>query len=422
MHYYRFYQDKLYCEGLPVQGIAENIDTPFYLYSQKTLVENYERISTAFQAIDHLICYALKANSNVSLLSLLAQRGAGADVVSGGEIYLALKSGFLPEKIVFAGVGKTDAEIQSAVEQDILALNVESFAELQVVNDIAKNLHKKAPITIRINPNIDIQGHPYISTGKAVDKFGIEISEAKEMFHKIHSFSNTELIGLHCHIGSQITEVNSFLKAIQLLKETVKELHTLGVNLRLVDIGGGLGVNYENIFQENLNSKEKDLGDVLTPEELVDKLKPDLQEMSCKIIFEPGRALIAESGILVTKVLYKKEIQGKRFLVVDAGMNDLIRPSLYGAYHEIVPVSKNGNDMVMVDVVGPVCESGDFLARDRWLPQVNRGEYLAVMTAGAYGFSLSSNYNARPRPAEVLVEGNDYKIIRERGSIENLWL
>lgn len=421
MHHFRFYQDELYCEDLPIQKIAENVQSPFYLYSKKTILENYERIDDALQDVDHLICYALKANSNVTLLALLARKGAGADVVSRGEIYLALKSGFLPEKIVYAGVGKRDDEIRFALEQGILAFNVESIEELRVINNIAHNLQKMAPIAIRINPNIDIPTHPYISTGTEMDKFGIEISEAKEIFHKIDLFSNIELIGLHCHIGSQITEIEPFVKTIQLMKDLVKEMRSHGIILKFVDIGGGLGVQYKNVFQEKSNSNKMDSQSILTIEQLVSKLLPDLQALGCKIIFEPGRALMAQSGILVTQVLFVKKFQGKQFLILDAGMSDLIRPSLYGAYHEIVPVKKTNRNRVKVDVVGPICESGDFFARSRWLPEVCREDLLAVMTVGAYGFSLSSNYNARTRPAEVLVEGGNYRVIRERGKIKNLW-
>lgn len=421
MHFYNFMHDELYCEDISVQKIAENIETPFYLYSQKAILENFARIDIAFRKVDHLICYALKANSNLTLLSLLAQKGSGADVVSAGEIYLALKSGIPPEKIVYAGVGKKDDEIRYALERGILAFNMESIQELSVINIIAKSLQKKAPISLRINPNIDIHGHPYISTGKLADKFGIEIPKVKQILHKLEEFSNIELIGLHCHIGSQITETKPYLKVTDLLNELAVEMRSIGIHLKFVDIGGGLGVRYKNVFQENQKSTTLDLKSILTPENLVSSLLPNLKQLSCKIIFEPGRVLVAEASVLVTKVLFHKENQGKQFIIVDAGMNDLIRPSLYGAYHEIVPVKQNTNEMLKVDVVGPICESGDFLAKDTWLPEVQRGDLLAVMTTGAYGFSLSSNYNARLRPAEVLVDGEKFQIIRERGKLENLW-
>ncbi len=421
MHYFRFINNELYCEEIAVNKIAEKMDTPFYLYSQKTILENYNRFDSAFQDVDPLICYALKANSNVKLLSFLAQCGAGADVVSGGELFIALKSGFPPEKIVYAGIGKRDDEIIYALEQNILTLNVESFEELQVVNAIANSRQRVAPVAIRLNPDIDIKGHPYISTGKAVDKFGIDIETAKQIFKKINDFPNIKLTGLHCHIGSQITHIEPYRQVVKFLKRIVQNVKALGHEIKYVDIGGGMGVRYKNVFQDNLKTEDSDPEDVLSVENFAKNLLIDLRDMGCKIIIEPGRALVAEAGILVTKVLYRKESKGKQFVVVDAGMNDLIRPSHYGAYHEIVPVTKSADKMQqVVDVVGPICETGDFLARDRMLPVGRRGELLAVMTVGAYGFTLSSNYNARPKPAEVLVNGSHFSTIREIEKIENL--
>jgi diaminopimelate decarboxylase len=414
MHCFHFKNNQLYCENLAIKEIAQKIETPFYLYSQKTILENFHRLDSAFSGLDHLVCYALKANSNEALLSLLAERGAGADVVSGGELYLALKSGFEPKKIVYAGVGKRDDEIRYALQQKILSFNVESLEELRVINEIAKLLKTRAPVAIRLNPDIDIQGHPHISTGKSADKFGIDIAAARELFRTFRSFSNIELIGLHCHVGSQITDSAPYRQVVKILDNLTSELRALGNQLSYVDLGGGLGVRHEDVFR-GLSAGDLDIS------QLIDELRPGLQKMTCKIIFEPGRALVAEAGVLVTKILYQKETHGKRFVIVDAAMNDLIRPSLYGAYHEIVPVQRGAGQPTQVDVVGPVCESGDFLGRDRCLPELKRGDLLAVMTAGAYGFTLSSNYNARPRPAEVLVDGANLRVIRERGKIENLW-
>jgi len=416
MHCFHFKNSQLYCESLGVKEIAQKIETPFYLYSQKTILENFRRIDSAFNGLDHLICYALKANSNEALLSLLANAGAGADVVSGGELYLALKSGFEPKKMVYAGVGKRDDEIRYALQQGILSFNVESLEELRIINEIARSLQKKAPVAIRLNPNIEIKSHPYISTGKAADKFGIDLAAARELFRTFTNFSNVELTGLHCHIGSQITDAEPYRQVVKVLGDVASDRRALGHQLSYVDMGGGLSVRYENVFQDS-NAAQTDL-DI---KRLIDELRPDLRKMKCKIIFEPGRALVAEAGVLVTKVLYQKETQGKRFVIVDAAMNDLIRPSLYGAYHEIVAVQQSGGNPIKVDVVGPICESGDFLGCDRWLPELKRGDLLAVMTAGAYGFSLSSNYNARPRPAELLVDGANVRVIRDRGKIENLW-
>jgi diaminopimelate decarboxylase len=418
MHFFSFKNDELHCEELSVRKIAAELATPFYLYSQKTIVSNFERIERAFHGLDHLICYALKANSNATLLALLAARGAGADVVSRGELFLALKSGVHPQKIVYAGVGKRDDEIEYALAQNILAFNVESLEELAVINGIAKEANQIAPVAIRVNPNIDIHGHPYISTGKGADKFGIALPAARALIRDFEKYPNLRLVGLHSHIGSQINEVSPYVEAVKILKELAAEARRVGGALQYVDIGGGLGVSDKNIFEnENAAAADKPI----TVERLVEHLRPDFQSLGCKIIFEPGRALAAEAGILVTRVLYQKESHGKRFVIVDAGMNDLIRPSLYGAYHEIVPVCKRRGELVNVDVVGPICESGDFLGRDRRLPELRRGDLLAIMTAGAYGFVLSSNYNARPRPAEVLVEGAQSQVIRPAGDLEKLW-
>lgn len=412
MHHFHFENDELYCEEVKLQDVAADLGTPVYVYSQNTLLDNLAEIESALAGIDHTVCYALKANSNEKLLSLLASQGAGADVVSAGEIYLALKSGFPPEKIVYAGVGKRDDEILFALNRDILAFNVESAEELQAINDIADAENKKARIGIRINPDIDIQGHPYIATGKSENKFGISISEVPQLLQQLSGLANVELVGLHCHIGSQIRAVAPYLAAIEALSQLKNRVEREGSTLRYIDIGGGLGVDYEAPFDEPS----------LTATELFSEIHADLAALDCRIIFEPGRSLIANAGVLLTQVLYGKQTRGKRFVVVDAGMTELIRPSLYNAYHEIVPLKKApGPAKVKVDVVGPICESGDFLAKDRTMPEVSRGDLLAVLTAGAYGFSLSSNYNARPRPAEVLVNGGSYKVIRERGKIEELW-
>lgn len=418
MHFFKFKNRELYCENLSVRKIAAEIATPFYLYSRKTIIENFERIHRAFREFDHLICYALKANSNEALLALLAGLGAGADVVSRGELLLALKSGFDPKTIVYAGVGKRDDEIRYALEQNILAFNVESLEELRVIDEIAGEMNRTAPVAIRINPNIDIHGHPYISTGKAADKFGIELPAARQIIRDFKEFPHTRLMGLHCHVGSQITEIAPYAEVAKILKATAGEAKQTGHRLQYVDIGGGLGVSYKNVFGEASGPDSESKIDIA---QIVDHIRPELQDLECKIIFEPGRALVAEAGILVARVLFQKESQGKRFVIVDAGMNDLIRPSLYGAYHEIVPVMQRAGTLVSADVVGPVCESGDFLGRDRPLPDLRRGDLLAVMTAGAYGFVLSSNYNARPRPAEVLVEGERFRVIREPGKLDHLW-
>ncbi len=411
MSFFKYKDGKLCCESVPVNEIAEQVGTPVYLYSKNALLHNFTAIETALASLDTCLCYALKANSNEALLSLLAERGSGADVVSCGEIYLALKAGFPPEKIVFAGVGKTDAEIRYALKQNIWSFNVESIEELQLINDVAGQLGVNARVGIRINPDVDIHGHPYITTGKSENKFGLDTGKVLAIFREASSLAHVQLIGLHSHIGSQIRDHKPYLGAIEILSELKGRIAALGVGLEYIDVGGGFGVDYKNTFAT------ADLPAV----SLLSKIVSSLQTLGCKIVVEPGRSLIADTGILVTKVLFRKETRGKQFVVVDAGMNDLIRPSLYNAYHQIVPVQEKEGGLVTVDVVGPICESGDFIGKDRSLPDMKRGELLAVMTAGAYGFSFSSNYNARVRPAEVLVDDTSFEIIRARGKLEDLW-
>lgn len=414
MHRFRYRENELYCENVPVRKIAEQVNTPFYLYSQQTIVDHYNLVDQAFSNFDHLICYAVKANANPEILSLLASQGAGADVVSRGEIYLALQNGFPAEKIVFAGVGKRPDEIEYALERKIYSFHVESEQELELINQIAQKKHQIARIALRINPDIEIHGHPYISTGKAIDKFGIEVKTVKELIQRIHEFSNIALIGLHCHIGSQVTEIKPYGEAMQVLNELVEEIQKQGIELQYVDIGGGLGVRYKNVMEDPH-------GIELSPKILVESLRPQLECLNTRIIFEPGRFIVAQAGVVITRVLYLKETAGHRFVIVDAGMNDLIRPSLYEAYHEVVAVHKNSASKQPVDVVGPICESGDFLGKERWLPVLHPGDLLAVMTAGAYGFVLSSNYNARPLPAEVMVHDDTWEIIRPEQDLQNLW-
>lgn len=417
MHRFRFIKDELWCEEIPVRDVADDVGTPLYLYSQRTVQDNFARITNAFKGIDHLICFAVKANSNPEILSLLADEGAGADVVSGGELYLALKGGMEPGEIVFAGVGKRDDEIKYALEKEILSFNVESIQELRVINQIAESSGKTARVGLRLNPNIDIQGHPYISTGKAADKFGIDLETARRIFATIGEYPNVNLVGLHVHVGSQVKTEKPYIEVVQLLKSILVELRASGNEPGYVDIGGGLGVDYENVVVGNSHDETAVEANL---DGWIETIRADLLDFGCKVIFEPGRALVAEAGILVTRVLYRKVSQGKSFLVVDAGMNDLIRPSLYQAYHVILPVKATNAGSVPTDVVGPICESGDFFAHDRMLPKLERGDLAAIMTAGAYGFTLASNYNARPKPAEVLIDGANYRIIRPRQKIEEL--
>lgn len=423
MHYFTYRHRQLFCEELSIADLAAQHGTPLYLYSRKTYREKFASIDRAFAAAKHQICFALKANCNPHILQDFAALGCGGDVVSGGELQLALQAGIPASRIVFAGVGKRDDEILAGLDAGIRGFNVESEAELQVINELAAQRKKVAPVSLRINPDIDIHGHPYISTGRAADKFGIELNRAKELFAEIKTLRQVKLVGLHAHLGSQITELWPFPQIGELFGNLAQLAHAAGHQLDYIDVGGGLGAIYENFIKVEPNTEPApDLA--LSPNELADQMLPPLTKnlpKDCTVIFEPGRALVAGSGVLVTRVLYTKMTRGKFFAVVDAGMTDLIRPSLYSAYHQIVPVSQREGEWQNGDVVGPICESGDFLAKDRSLPPVQRGDLLAVMTAGAYGFSLSSNYNARPRPAEVVVDGGKPHLSRPRQSLESLW-
>ncbi|MDZ7344249.1 MAG: diaminopimelate decarboxylase [candidate division KSB1 bacterium] len=423
MHYFTYRQRQLFCEEVAVAEAAARYGTPLYLYSRRTYRENFELIDHAFASRLHQICFALKANSNPQLLRDFADLGCGADVVSGGELQLALQAGIPAPRIVFAGVGKRDEEIVFGLEAGIRGFNVESEAELSVIEALAKSHRKMAPVALRLNPDIDIHGHPYISTGRAADKFGIEVARVKKLFTEIVSFPHVRLVGLHAHLGSQITELWPFAQIGEVLSELAREAQRAGHHLDYIDVGGGLGVNYDPaITVAEHTGPASDLA--LSPQVVADALLPPLachRRDECTVIFEPGRALTAACGILVTRVLYTKTTRGKFFIVVDAGMNDLLRPSLYGAYHQIVPVRQREGEWQPGDVVGPICESGDFFAKDRSLPPVQRGDWLAVMTVGAYGFSLSSNYNARPRPAEVVIDGTTMVLTRPRQPLETIW-
>jgi len=407
MNEFKYRDQELYCEGVPVEKIAREVGTPVYIYSASTIRNHYRVIDRAFKAIPHIICFAVKANSNLSILRLLASEGSGADIVSGGELYRALKAGIDPDKIVFAGIGKTEEEIRFALESDILMFNVESSLELKKINEIASSMGRKAPVALRVNPDIDPKTHPYIATGLKKSKFGIDISRALEEYETASHLSNIEIVGIHKHIGSQITEVEPFVAAMERIINLAERLEEKGIKIRYIDAGGGLGIRYKEEEPPH-------------PEELGQALVPLLKDRGWTVIFEPGRVIVGNGGILVTRVLYLKESPVKNFIIVDAGMNDLIRPSLYDAYHEIVHVRKPDGKEIVADVVGPICESGDFLAKDRKILCPEPGDYLAVMSAGAYGFTMASNYNSRPRAAEVLVDGDQYRIIRKRETYEDL--
>jgi len=408
MHDFVYKNGELYCEGVPVKSVAQRVGTPFYLYTSNTLGNHVKAFAGAFKGVPHLICFALKSNSNGAVLRLLGREGAGADIVSGGELFRALRAGIAPKKIVYAGVGKRRDEIEYALKIGILMFNVESGEELLALDRAAKEMHAKARIALRVNPNIDPKTHAYISTGLKENKFGIPIEQALEHYQTAKNLSHVEVVGIHQHIGSQITEIQPFVDAVEKLVSFVKDLRSAGMSIQYINIGGGLGITYKDETPP-------------LPKELAKAIQPLLKDCGCTLVLEPGRAIVGNAGILVTSVLYHKESGGKRFLIVDAGMNDLIRPSLYEAYHEIKPVLEPASSHKAVfDVVGPICESGDFLAKDREMPEVKQGELLAVMGAGAYGFSMSSNYNSRLRVAEVMVKGKEYFVVRERETYSDL--
>ena len=401
MHEFRYRQNELYCEDLPVKTIAKEVGTPFYLYSAKTLLNHYRAYDAAFASIPHLITFAMKANSNLAILRLFAREGGGADIVSSGELYRALRAGVDPQKINFAGVGKTAEEIRYALESNILMFNVESSQELRKIDEVAGRMKMKARVALRVNPNVDPKTHPYISTGLKKHKFGISIDKALEEYKLAATLKHIEVVGIHKHIGSQLTETAPYVDALQRLLALVEELKRIEIQIRYVNIGGGLGITYDHETPPQ-------------PKDLARAIGPLVKDLKCVLIMEPGRALVGNAGILVTKVLYTKEGDGKKFVIVDAAMNDLIRPSLYGAFHQIQPVTLRGRNSITADVVGPICESADFLAKDREMEECLPEEYLAVMSAGAYGFAMASNYNARPRTPEILVNGDRYHIVRER--------
>jgi len=407
MHDFQYRGENLFCEEVAISDIAASVGTPFYLYSRQTLENHFRAFDSAFGKVDHLICFSAKANSNLAVLRVFVRLGGGVDVVSGGEIYRAIQAGVKPEKIVYSGVGKRADEIEYALKQPILMFNIESSQELLAIDQIAGKLGTKAPVALRVNPDVDPKTHPYISTGLKRNKFGINIQKSVDEYILASTLRNTRVIGVSCHIGSQVTEVGPFVEAVQRIKELVAKLRAEGIEIRYVDLGGGLGITYH---QE----------EPPPPREYAEALMKELPGLDCTLILEPGRVIVGNAGILVTRVLYTKEGGEKNFVIVDAAMNDLIRPSLYGSYQRIQPVHKKDRIETTVDVVGPICESGDFLAKDRKIPKVEPGELLAVMSAGAYGFTMSSNYNSRPRVPEVMVDKDRFQVVRKREEYEDL--
>jgi diaminopimelate decarboxylase len=407
MHYFTYHLNELYCEEVPVKEIVNQFGTPIYIYSTRTIRRHFSVFSASFKEVDYLVCYSVKANSNLAVLALLGKEGAGADVVSAGELVRALKAGIPASKIVYSGVGKRPDEFELALKAGILMFNVESLEELECLGEIAKSVGIKAPFALRVNPNVDPKTHPYISTGLKKSKFGIPEEEVIDAYLKAKKNSYLLPIGLDAHIGSQITELSPFVSALRRLKALWNELTRLGFELRYLDLGGGLGIPYAN-------------EEPPPPEEYARAIIEEVKPLDCTLILEPGRVIVGNAGIFVTRVLYRKTNGEKKFVIVDAGMNDLIRPALYQAYHKIQPVKLTTSEEEVVDVVGPVCESGDFFARDRRLPKLERGDLLAIMSAGAYGFVMSSNYNSRYRAAEVLVDGETFYLVRKRETIEDL--
>jgi diaminopimelate decarboxylase len=412
MDYFEYRNGEMFAEGVPLSRIAAEVGTPAYVYSLGTLKRHFRVFDQSFAAVPHIICYSVKANSNIALLSAFAKEGSGFDIVSGGELFRALKAGADPAKIVFSGVGKKNQELEYALKSNILMFNVESEQELDALNEVASGLGKKAPISLRINPDVDPQTHPYISTGMKEAKFGVDIKRSLETYRKAVSLSNIEVVGVDCHIGSQLTSVAPFVDALARVREyldrvLVGSLKKEGARIRYLDLGGGLGISYNDEMPPH-------------PEEYAKAIVEGLEGLDVTLILEPGRVIVGNAGILMTEVQYIKESETKNFVVVDAGMNDLIRPALYGSYQAIRPVVERGGESIVADVVGPICESGDFFAKDREIARPERGDLLAIMSAGAYGFTMASNYNSHPKPPEILVDADQYYIIRARETLDDL--
>jgi diaminopimelate decarboxylase len=407
MHHFAFRDNELYCEDVPVRNIAESVGTPFYLYSHATLKRHFLIFNDAFEGLDRLVCYSAKANTNLAILKLFQSLGSGLDIVSGGELYRGLKAGFSPDKIVYSGVGKRVDEIDYALEAGILMFNVESLEELELINERAGVLKTKAPVAIRVNPDVDPKTHPYISTGLQKNKFGIDRKTAVEGYNAARRLKHIKVLGIDCHIGSQITDVEPFIEALESLKDLIDEIKKMGLKIKFLDMGGGLGITYDDESPPH-------------PRDYARSIVAALKGSRLKLILEPGRVIVGNAGILVIKVLFRKSGRVKEFIITDAGMNDLIRPTLYSAFHAVEPVVSSEGRQITADVVGPICESGDFLALDRKISDVTKGDLLAVMSAGAYGFTMSSNYCSRPKVAEVMVNGDKFYVVRDRESYMDL--
>lgn len=407
MDYFAYRNGELFCEDVPVKAVARKVGTPFYLYSHGTFERHFRVFDGAFTGMPHLVCYSLKANSNKALVRTVAKLGGGADIVSGGELYRALEAGIPANRIVYSGVGKSAGELRYAVETGIRMINIESEGELLVLKKLSRKMKKKVPVSIRVNPEIDPKTHPYITTGLKKNKFGVLWGEAARLYREIAAEDYLAPVGISSHIGSQILELGPFIEAVTSLKSMILELKGQGIAIEMLDIGGGLGISYKDELPPH-------------PDEYARVVKENLGDIGITLIMEPGRVIVGNSGIFVARMLYVKRTAGKTFYVVDGAMNDLVRPSLYNAYHEILPVDENKGKTLVVDLVGPICESGDFFAKDRELAELKEGSLVAVKGAGAYGFAMSSNYNSRRRAAEVLVKGGEFYVVRKRETLKDL--
>jgi diaminopimelate decarboxylase len=407
MNDFQYVNKKFYCEQVPLEAIAASVGTPFYVYSHATLKRHFRVFDNAFGGIPHLTCFAVKSNSNIAILRLFIEEGGGVDIVSGGELYRAIRAGVDSKRVVYSGVGKKSEEIEFALETGILMFNVESEQELDAINTCAANMGKRAGIALRINPDVDPQTHPHISTGLKENKFGVNIEASLAAYRRARTLQHIDVIGVSCHIGSQITKTSPFTDALKRLKTLLECLKEDGFNIQYLDLGGGLGITYKDETPPH-------------PTEYADALLEFARKLPYTLIFEPGRVLVGNAGALVTRVLFRKNTGEKDFVIVDAGMNDLVRPSLYDSYHQIMTINEHTEGDIVADVVGPICESGDFLAKKRKMADVGQGDLIAVMSAGAYGFAMSSNYNSRPRVAEVLVRDDQFHVIRKRETYEDL--
>jgi diaminopimelate decarboxylase len=426
VHSFRYRDDRLHCEEVDLTGVAEEFGTPIYVYSAETILDHYRRLDAVLAPLDHLICYAVKANSNRAILKLLVRAGGGFDIVSGGELFRVLAAGGDPGNCTFAGVGKSRDEIEYALEQGVYSFNVESEAELETIHRIARAKKMRAPIALRVNPDVDAHTHQYISTGSKENKFGIALDQVSAVYERAARMSNIEIVGVQMHIGSQITAGAPFASAIEKLIPLLRDLKSK-FDVKFVSIGGGMGIIYRRAVESGSGKWWHDHASepsAFSVRDYADAVVPPLRDLGIRTLVEPGRFLVGNAGVLLTRVRYLKQTGTKKFAIVDAGMNDLIRPALYQSYHEIVPVEQRKSErqrkICKVDIVGPVCESGDFFAVDRDMPELQEGDLLAIMSAGAYGVVMASNYNSRPLPAEALVRSDRFDLIRKRQTWEDL--